>query len=213
MDIKKLLQDFMSNTFHPENIYNEFSLQHELGLYLREKLKDTYTVKFERNIVDLIDDAKQLKAQDKQLSNSTICQILKPKLKKKEIDIVIQNKDFPEEKYAIELKYPRNGQYPEEMYSFIVDIDFTEKLTKHGFTNAYCLTVVDDDKFYNNQLKLDGIYQYFRNQAEIKGVINKPTGKEDKKKNEFCKIENSYVITWHCIEKDGHQYHYYIIPE
>lgn len=42
---------------------------------------------------------------------------------KHEIDIVVYN---DKEKYAIELKYPVNGQYPEQMYSFVKDVLFTE---------------------------------------------------------------------------------------
>lgn len=213
MKIQQLLQDFISSdAFQPENVYNEFSLQHELGIYLRQKLADTYSVKFERNIIDVIDAAKQLKSQDGKLTNSGIAAKLNPALKKKEIDIVIQCKSNSKEKYAIELKYPKNGHVPEEMYAFIKDIDFTEKLAIHGFTNTYCLTVVDDHRFYDNQLPATKeIYKYFRSSAEIKGEIHKPTGTDDAQKNEYCKIEKGHVIKWHPIKKNEHEYHYYII--
>lgn len=92
-------------------VYNEFSLQHELGIYLRNKLPD-YKVQFERN-------AKYFDIHD------TI---------KHEIDIVVFN---DREKYAIELKYPLNGQYPEQMYSFIKDIKFMEELKKAGFDSTF----------------------------------------------------------------------------
>ena len=50
-------------------------------------------------------------------------------------------------KYAIELKYPVNGQYPEQMYSFIKDIVFMEQLKSKGFNASYCLTMVNDKNF------------------------------------------------------------------
>ena len=64
------------------------------------------------------------------------------------------------ERYAIELKYPLNGQYPEQMFSFVKDIKFMEKMKEAGFTAAYCLTLVEDKNFYPGQ-KRDGIYMYF----------------------------------------------------
>ena len=83
-------------------IYNEFSLQHERGKFLREKLKG-YKVQFERNTKYF------------GITGTT----------KHEIDVVVYNDT---EKYAIELKYPLNGQYPEQMFSFVKDIKFMEEL-------------------------------------------------------------------------------------
>lgn len=42
------------------------------------------------------------------------------------------------EHYAIELKYPLNGQYPEQMFSFVKDIKFMEEMKELGFNEAYC---------------------------------------------------------------------------
>ncbi len=44
---------------------------------------------------------------------------------------------------ALELKYPRNGQVPESMFSFCKDIAFLEQLGLSGFQSAYVLTVAD----------------------------------------------------------------------
>ena len=54
-----------------------------------------------------------------------------------------------------------NGQYPEQMYSFIKDILFMEQLKDDGFDATYSLTVVNDKNFYSGK-KTDGIYRYFR---------------------------------------------------
>ena len=158
-------------------IYNEFSLQHELGIFLRNNLCD-YKVQFERNTKFFG-------------ITGTV---------KHEIDIVIYN-DL--EKYAIELKYPLNGQHPEQMYSFAKDICFMEQLKKYNFTSTYCLTVVNDSKFYSG-LKTDGIYSYFRNGNILTGTITKPTGKKD----ESIFLNNHYHIKWEGI---GPKLKYYVV--
>ena len=155
-------------------VYNEFSLQHELGIYLRNKLPD-YKVQFERNakFFDIYDTIKH------------------------EIDIVVFN---DREKYAIELKYPVNGQYPEQMYSFIKDIKFMEELKKAGFDSTYCLTLVQDKNFCTGE-KRDGIYAYFRSNAPVHGIITKPTGRKDQQ----IQIEGHYNIQWRA-ERDKAYY-------
>lgn len=103
---------------HSIEIYNEFSLQHELGIFLRNELPG-YLVQFERNI--------------KYFSSSRFA------FTKRELDIAVFSKDKSELKYAIELKYPRNGQHPETMFSFCKDIAFIEELKIAGFSCAALL--------------------------------------------------------------------------
>lgn len=106
LNLRQLVDDFfLSVHFNNIEIYNEFSLQHELGIFLRNKLPN-YRIQFERNVSYFTPDIKTIK---------------------KEIDITIFNQD-KSEKYAIELKCPLNGQYPEQMYSFVKDIKFMEEL-------------------------------------------------------------------------------------
>ncbi|MCT8568672.1 hypothetical protein KZ431_10130, partial [Glaesserella parasuis] len=168
LDIESLVNDFFSYLKYKEDIeiYNEFSFQHELGIFLREKLNENdkdYKIQFERNVKDF-------------------GYIPKDKNEKKEIDIVILNKYENDEKYAIELKFANatNGQYPEKMFSFIKDIHFMEtvKAECKGFVRNYCITIVEDENFYKKKGKIDGIYAYFRNGKQITGDIEKPTGKE-----------------------------------
>ena len=146
-------------------IYNEFSLQHELGIFLREKLPN-YKVQFERNT-------------DFFSIRNTV---------KREIDIVVYNNS---ERYAIELKFPLNGMYPEQMFSFVKDICFMEQLKLEGFTNTYCMTVVRERPFYAGT-KQDGIYAFFRTNTPITGTITKPTGS----KHEAYTIQGTYPIHW-----------------
>ena len=176
--IKKLIHQFINKVEKNQvEIYNEFSLQHELGIFLREQLKD-YKVQFERNTKSF------------NISNTI----------KHEIDIVVHNDN---EKYAIELKYPNNGQYPEQMYSFVKDINFMEQLKSYGFNGAYCLTMVKDKNFYSGNKK-DGIYSYFRGSSMLSGTIKKPTGKIA----ESIQLKNSYQINWEALSKE---LNYYII--
>ena len=177
MNIEQLLNSFMSLVASGEvEVYNEFSLQHELGIFLRAKLTG-YKVQFERNT--------------KYFGISGTV--------KHEIDIVIYN-EF--EKHAIELKYPLNGQYPEQMFSFVKDIKFIEELKAAGFDSTYCLTLVQDKNFYSGQ-KQDGIYTYFRGEDPVHGSIIKPTGKKD----EQLFINGCYFINW----KNCAEMKYYVV--
>lgn len=150
-------------------IYNEFSLQHELGIFLRNELP-SYLVQFERNI--------------KYFSAS------KFPFTKRELDIAVFSKDKTELKYAIELKYPRNGQHPETMFSFCKDIAFIEELKIAGFSHAALLILVDDHLFYSGSG--DGIYGFFRSGKPVAGRIEKPTGL----KNDYVTVKGSYVVSW-----------------
>ncbi|MGI6649025.1 MAG: hypothetical protein ACOX5W_08200 [Bacillota bacterium] len=93
---------------------------------------------------------------------------------RREIDITIFNED-KSEKYAIELKCPLNGQYPEQMYSFVKDIKFMEELKSRGFTKTATVTLVSDRPFYEGRNN-EGIYKFFREEYSVYGSIFKPTG-------------------------------------
>ena len=181
--IKSIIESFWQDNTH--DLYNEFSLQFELGIYLRNKLDEKYLVEFERNVSDFSINKKET------------C--------KKEIDIVIYTKD-KKEKYAIELKFPVNGQYPEQMYKFIKDIQFMEELRNNDFDGCYVLTLVNDDNFHNGQT--EGIYKYFRSKKPITGTIHKPTGKG--KGEASCEITGSYVIEWKQIKQNPNSWYYFL---
>ena len=190
--MEKILKDFIESIKKEEvEVYNEFSLQHELGIYLRKKLPG-YKVEFERNIKFFGINEKTVK---------------------KEIDIVVY-KDGAERKesIAIELKFPRNGQYPEQMYAFIKDICFMEQLKRKGFKRTFCLTLVDDEKFYSKKdnLKTEGIYGYFRKNESISRntTIEQPTGN----KNNCLQLSNDYRISWQRFNQGIYEkWRYYLI--
>jgi len=149
-------------------IYNEFSLQHELGVFLRSRLPDM-RVQFERNVSFFFSSGEFVK---------------------KEIDISIYSADKSRLQSAIELKFPRNGQYPEQMFSFCKDIRFLEQLKRSGFERTFFVVFADDPLFYSGNGA--GIYGFFRNQAPLEGSIVKPTGRKD----ESVTLDGRYCVQW-----------------
>lgn len=150
-------------------IYNEFSLQHELGILLRQALPQK-SVQFERNI--------------------SFFGFEKPSFVKREIDIVIYDKSSNKLEAAIELKFPRNGQHPEQMFSFCKDVVFAEQLLESGFSKTYVVIFAEDRLFYEGNQ--NGIYSYFRGGKNLAGKIIKPTGS---KVGELF-IKGSYKVNW-----------------
>lgn len=170
MQLERQIEDFVKAVGSGAvEIYNEFSLQHELGLFLRNQLRDC-KIQFERNV-------SHFKLQ-------------KSSLEKKEIDIAVTSAATGERLSAIELKYPRNGQVPESMFSFCKDIAFLEQLVYSGFQSAYFLALADDPLFYSGNCS--GIYGHFRGGNPITGKITKPTGSKDKE----LSITGSYSASW-----------------
>jgi hypothetical protein len=148
------------------NLYNEFSLQHELGFYLRG---GGPRVEFERNVEHFGLEKKELA--------------------KKEIDIALYS-DSP--LVAIEVKYPRRGRVPESMFDFVRDIAFLEQLVSGGFKRGYFLALVDDRGFYSGTDF--GIYSHFRYGKPITGAIRKPTGREKDKYD--INVAGCYTAEW-----------------
>ncbi len=171
MELKAPLIEFMNQVSNGViEIYNEFSVQFELAIFLRATLPQEYKVQLERNIHFF-----GLNKQD---------------FLKKEMDIVVFNPDL-KEKHCIEIKYPINGQYPEQMFSICKDIKFLEELIDSGFSDSYCLVVVNNPIFYSNKGE-EGIYRLFRKEKLLRGTIQKPTGKKDI----FYLLKNDYKIDW-----------------
>lgn len=166
------------------DIYNEFSLQHELGIFLRQELSE-YKVQFERNVSFFYQRADTIK---------------------QEIDIVIYN-DRLRERYAIELKHPLNGQYPEQMYAFVKDIRFMEQLRELGFTQTFAVTLVNHRAFYTGANNT-GIYRYFRKDYRVGGTVRKPTGYSEG--NDAITLSGEYPIRW--INAGNRKYYIVAIP-
>ena len=151
-------------------VYNEFSLQHELGIFLRVKLP-RYKVQFERNVDFFFPGTKTA-------------------FIKREIDITVFSPETNELKWAIELKYPRNGQYPEQMFSFCKDIVFVEELKVAGFSQSGLVIFAEDNLFYRGAT--NGIYGFFRGDQPLHGRIQKPTGSKDIE----IEVRGTYAVEW-----------------
>jgi hypothetical protein len=170
MDILSDIEQFVSLLMNDSvDIYNEFSLQHELGIYLRSR-NPGRNIQFERNI--------------------SFFGIDKLYMEKREIDISIFSPDMNELDAVIELKYPRNGQVPEQMFSFCKDISFIEQLTERKFRKGYFLALADDPLFYSGSC--EKIYSYFRGGKILTGTIQKPTGARDKR----VTVRGEYSVEW-----------------
>lgn len=177
-----LLHQFMNwRTSQNILVYNEFSLQFELGCFLRAS---GYTVRFERNVSYYSPNGNN-------------------PFTKHEIDIVAfdGNDEKNADKVAIELKFPRNGQYPMQMFSFIKDIKFMEEVKNSipGFKETYVLCLVDDSNYYTYIQNQRVIYNYFRDPngngfINLPGSnpINKPTGTT----NQQITLSKSYNSQW-----------------
>ncbi len=127
--------------------------------------------------------------------NVTFFNLDKSAYEKKEIDIAVFNRDRSI-KYAIELKFPRSGQHPEQMFMTCKDIRFIEQLTESGFNRSFVIMVADDPLFYTGGTKT-GIYRYFRAQAPLHGIITKPTGRKD----QTIHLQGTYQIQWQPVAK------------
>lgn len=171
-------------------IYNEISFQLELAIFLRTKFNDK-DILLEKNVRNW-----GIKGT-----------------KKKEIDIVIIDKNT-NEKIAIELKYPLNGQHPEQMYKFVEDACFCEQLqSTNEFAATYSVVLVNDSSFYQKKKTSGGIYKFFRENRELTGIIYKPTGKG--KGIEFLELTHAHYINWldcpYIHEDDNVIHKYYIL--
>lgn len=176
MDIAVFMEDFISKIRSIDiDIYNESSIQYELAIFLRDKLQN-YKIQLERNI--------------------TFFGLNKDEFEKKEIDIVVFNED-KSDITAIEIKFPTNGQYPEQMFSFCKDIKFLEQLSEKGFRNNLFIAFANDSNFWNNKGDEGTIYYNFRTKKELSGVIVKPTGKKDQQIH-LC---GNYRIEWKVVNQ------------
>jgi len=177
MELAPLIHRFFDNIRNrSDEVYNEFSLQHELGIFLRRTVEPDCKIQFERPV--------------------SFFNLPRRQFVKKEIDIAVFNSP-PTIRQSIELKYPSNGQYPEQMYKACEDILFLEQLVAAGFERCYFIMFAEDRLFFQGPTTT-GIYSYFRASAPIHGRIPKPTGGTGKS----LEITGSYLIRWHDITKD-----------
>lgn len=160
--LRQHIEIFFSTVGRREiEIYNEFSLQHEFGIWLRShahhpKIK----IQFERTVRFFGIDGK---------------------LTKKEIDLACFEPPLVPI-MVMEFKFPRAGQVPIQMFKFCQDVAFVEELVlkERRFQFGCALIAADDADFYRGSRHQPGtIYASFRDGVPIKGTIEKSTGPEE----------------------------------
>lgn len=157
-------------------IYNEASVQYELAIIFRRMVGEDYNIHLERNIEDY--------------------GLNKSKYIKKEMDICLRGKRS-NDLHCIELKFPRKGQYPEQMFKVCEDIMFLEQLKAGGFGDNYFILLTDLPNFYSNAGG-GQIYELFRKEKKLYGTIEKPTGE----KCNQVRLSGVYEIAWQLIHKE-----------
>ena len=169
--VEQLVRRFFVDVANPdETFYNEASLQHELALFLRRELPKDWRLHIERPAWWFRGAAKALT--------------------KKEIDLAVAD-GAREQVVAIELKCPRQGQHPEQMFKACQDLQFLEQLVAAGFSGGLFAMHVQDPLFYEGGSQV-GIYAHFRGGMPICGTIQKPTGARDMS----ASIRGSYTPVW-----------------
>lgn len=76
-----------------------------------------------------------------------------------------------------------------------------EQLKEYGFIKNMALMLVEDRLFYTGR-KMDGIYSYFRNNKQVHGKINKPTGQS----KDNIIIDGKYSVIWNSVGIDNMYY-------
>ena len=165
-----ILDDFCSQIAKGKiEVYNEFSVQFELAIFLRALIPN-YKIQLERNV--------------------SYFKLDKQRFEKKEIDIVLFNKTKTR-KFAIEIKYPLS-QEPKQMYKFCEDIKFLEQLKESGFTDNFFLAITSNATFWRDDGKIGTIYEKFRKEKALYGVIKNKIGNSKKE----VTLERRHKINW-----------------
>jgi hypothetical protein len=111
-NVEALVERFFESLSDPAAVlYNEASLQHELAFFLRPQLPDGWRLYFERPVASFRPGAARLV--------------------KKEIDLALAD-PAGGAVIAIEMKCPRQGQHPEQMFRACQDLLFLEQLVSAG---------------------------------------------------------------------------------
>ncbi|QJW89871.1 hypothetical protein HNV11_11030 [Spirosoma taeanense] len=192
-DPKELIVDFLNYCRDEQvELYNEPGLQHEMAIFLRQKLHGTgLKIQLERNV--------------------SFFTVQKTNVRKREIDIVIYTPD-KSHKTVIELKYStrQQGKVPERMFEVCEDLMFLEQLKALGFDRCFSLFLADNKDFWAGKGVVSP-YKFFRPPFDcLCGQIMKPTGKDEEKKAlKTVTLNHSYNLAWKDLDKS----HKYILTE
>lgn len=158
-------------------VYNEFSLQHELGNYFRHL---GYIVKFEYNVLNF---------------NQYI------QTCKKEMDILLID-EKKKAKYAIELKYlTKDAAVPKRMFCCVEDMRFMQDVVNgiDEITKTYCVVVTENHRFYKgncgegNTELIIGKNGYEDYMSSLKEKIGTNNNKKNDNKKKISKHKKEYI--------------------
>jgi len=189
--LQNLIDKFISNIKNDSDFefYNEAGLQHEVLYFLRKEIGLKYKVYAEKNI-------------------NTIHSPKKADFVKKEIDIYIQNKINPKEKYAIELKYfsANHNAIPRLMSHIIVDIKFLEELKKEAHFNECLFLIFTPKRIFYKGTGQRGIYKIFQHTNIIKSLTKSDTPDFLHESMEKFTLKKSYKFQWKVYSDNSHRY-------
>ena len=196
--IKTFLETWAKNG-EPE-IYNERSLQFELGAYLKENFGQNCKIYYEKDIYEYI----------------------KGKFSKHYPDILIVDNS---KKYLVELKFlPEKANkkygYPKRFFELLEDISFVSQLRvldQPYFAEVLSVTVAADKKFFSKPNRSERIESYNTNLKPRGEIFNKNYPKiqlentstyyETKKGTKKKVTIEPFAIQW---EKLANDFEYYI---
>ena len=218
--ISEYCEDFLENVGKEYAVYNEVSLQFELGKYIQEQLREDYCVQFERNVYGIFGIDKPKKNEEGKFvkSESDIVVFKKPDIMSETGKKSFPLNSLPEEEelvrksdelYFIEVKFPRNQAYPRRMWQFLEDIAFCEGLIDEPkVKETVCIAMADkaNDGFYKiKKENKDSPYCYFRGE-NTKEIPTDPTEIETEYiSRKTLKFRKGHKICWHP-QKDESQY-------
>lgn len=178
MDISNIIKGFVDYAQKIDlEIYNEFSLQFELAIYLRKLLGEAYKIQLERNISFLG---------------------LKGNFLKKEIDIILFKEPLRlNESIVIELKAVINQSHarPITVFNWITDLKFLEQLKSVGVSQCYSFFVTDNSKLLsgpNDQKTKLNLLPDFRKRI-IQGAYSTHSISHNKKS---ISLDSVYEFCW-----------------
>ena len=189
-----------------KHIYNEFSLQHELGIKLRDELEGNYLVQFERNLLSFKNLPQNYKTMDKEKEVINKVEVRKD-FKKSEIDILVVSKKNPNEKYAIELKYHRKemGEVPDFLYNCVVDMWFVKRMAENGIIKkGFCVVVTEDDEIYkagrNITENMRNNYIHFKDEDKT-DVVKLDENKRENNTGSITKTDEKWKDVYNVVKK------------
>lgn len=180
---KKIIMSFFENK-NSQLLYNEASVQFELGWYLREKFPDS-KIQLERNVNYIFNDYVGLV--------------------KREIDILISK--LPNSNHiVIEIKASIGQGHvrPVTVFEWIKDIRFLEQLSKKGIP-GFSIFITDNFGFQEAKRETKDLLKNFRSK-NIEGSYIKH--ERTANKNESITLEGKYLIEW---EKLNNDLYYFIV--